>query len=172
MKLSVLMITAFVVVGIVVALAGCTSTPAPTPTPTPTTMAMTMTTVPQATGTSVPTSVPGAGPGVTLAVAAKNVLFNVTSITVPAGSTVTVYFDNQDSGVPHNFAVYTNQQATTKIFAGQIINGPGTTSYTFTAPSTPGSYWFRCDVHPTVMYGTLNVVANGPVSTTPNPAFS
>ncbi|HTY14932.1 MAG TPA: cupredoxin domain-containing protein [Methanoregulaceae archaeon] len=172
MKLSVFMVTALLFVGIIVAFAGCTSTPVPTPTPTPTTMAMAMTTVPQATGTVAPASAPGAGPGVTLPIAAKNVLFNVTSITVPAGATVTVYFDNQDAGIPHNFAVYTNQQATTKIFVGQIINGPGTTTYTFTAPSTPGSYWFRCDVHPTVMYGTLNVVANGPVTTVPNPAFS
>lgn len=165
MKLSALVVIALFFVGIVVAFAGCTSTPAPAPTPVPT--ATVQTTAPLATGTTAPS-----GGQATVAIAAKNVLFNVTSITVPAGSTVTVYFDNQDSGVPHNFAVYTNQQATTKIFAGQIINGPGTTSYTFTAPSTPGSYWFRCDVHPTVMYGTLNVVANGPVSTAPNPAFS
>jgi plastocyanin len=75
--------------------------------------------------------------------------FHASEITVPAGAAVTVFFDNQDAGVPHNVAVYTNQQAATKILSGQIINGPATTTYTFIALSTPGSYWFRCDVHPT-----------------------
>ena len=183
MKRGIHLVTAFFVIGIVVAFAGCTSAPAPTPTtttttiptPTPTAMAMTMArttaAVPQANGTAAPTSAPGGGPAVTLAVTAKNILFNVSEITVPAGATVTIVFDNQDAGVPHNLAVYTDQQATTKIFSGQIITGPAQTTYTFTAPSTPGSYWFRCDVHPTVMYGTFNVVASGPVSTAPNTAF-
>jgi len=70
---------------------------------------------------------------------------------------VTVKFDNKDSGIPYNFAVYTNSEATTQIFRGEIITGPKTTTYTFTAPCTPGSYWFRCDVHPTIMYGTFRV---------------
>jgi plastocyanin len=37
------------------------------------------------------------------------------------------------------------------------VTGPTTTTYTFTAPSTPGSYFFRCDVHPTQMTGTFVV---------------
>lgn len=37
------------------------------------------------------------------------------------------------------------------------MTGPATTTYTFTAPSTPGTYFFRCDVHPTVMTGQFIV---------------
>ncbi len=66
-------------------------------------------------------------------------------------------FVNNDAGVPHNFALYTDNTATTKIYGGAIINGVATTTYTFQAPSKPGNYFFRCDVHPTVMYGTFVV---------------
>jgi plastocyanin len=37
------------------------------------------------------------------------------------------------------------------IFVGQIITGPSATiDYKFTAPITPGTYFFRCDVHPSM----------------------
>ncbi len=81
----------------------------------------------------------------------------MSTITVPAGAKVTVNFDNKDSGIPHNFAVYTNSGAGTSIFVGQIITGPATMTYTFDAPTTPGNYFFRCDVHPTQMTGTFVV---------------
>jgi plastocyanin len=79
------------------------------------------------------------------------------TITVPAGKSITVNFDNQDSGIPHNFAVYTNSSATSPIFVGDNITGPARITYTFTAPSTPGTYFFRCDVHPTQMTGAFIV---------------
>ena len=81
----------------------------------------------------------------------------MSTITVKAGSQVTVNFNNMDVGVPHNLAVYTNSSASTSIFVGQIITGPATATYTFTAPSTPGTYFFRCDVHPANMIGQFIV---------------
>jgi plastocyanin len=152
--------------------AGCTTpTPPTTPTPTATptappttapttvpTMSMTMTIPPTTVPPTQTTTTTGTPSGsVTIDLMAKNIAFNKTSITVPAGSKVTVNFDNEDSGIPHNFAVYTNSQATTPIFKGQIITGIAKTTYTFTAPTTPGDYYFRCDVHPTIMYGTFKV---------------
>jgi plastocyanin len=160
--------------------AGCTTptppaTPTPTATSTPTpsatatatatippttataTMSMTMT-IPPTTATAVPTTTnPPTGGAVTVDLIAKNIAFDTSTITVPACSAVTVNFDNQDAGIPHNFAVYTNSGATTTIFQGAIITGPKTTTYTFTAPCTPGDYYFRCDVHPSIMYGTFKV---------------
>jgi plastocyanin len=93
--------------------------------------------------------------GVTINLIAKNIAFDKSTITVPAGAQVTINFDNQDSGISHNFAVYTDSSASTSIFVGQIIAGPKTSTYTFTAPSTPGTYFFRCDVHPTIMTGSF-----------------
>lgn len=88
---------------------------------------------------------------------AKNLKFDKNTITVPAGAQVTVVFDNQDASIPHNFAVYTDSVAGTAIFKGQNISGVKQTIYTFTAPSAPGNYFFRCDVHPVLMTGTFVV---------------
>lgn len=92
---------------------------------------------------------------------AKNMAFNESAITVPAGANVTVYFDNQDSGTPHNFAVYDSGAASQTIFQGKIINGPAKITYIFTAPDQPGNYIFRCDVHPTIMTGRFIVQPSG-----------
>jgi plastocyanin len=99
--------------------------------------------------------------------AAKNIAFDKKTITVPAGAKVTVNFDNQDSGIPHNFAVYETSAAQKPIFKGEIITGPKKTTYTFTAPSKPGTYFFRCDVHPTQMTGQFIVASSSSQSTSP-----
>ena len=112
------------------------------------------TTPPQAT-TSTPTPVPSTE--VTVNLSAKNIAFSLVTIQVSAGAMVMVNFDNQDASTPHNFAVYTDSSATKSIFVGKVISGPSRTVYTFMAPSTPGTYFFRCDVHPTIMTGTFVV---------------
>ncbi|GLI46614.1 hypothetical protein MBOURGENBZM_14060 [Methanoculleus bourgensis] len=81
---------------------------------------------------------------------AENIAFDTDTITVPAGANVTVNFNNKDSGIPHNFAVYDSSLRSERIFVGEIITGPATTNYTFTAPSKPGTYYFQCDVHPSM----------------------
>ncbi len=108
-----------------------------------------------ATPTPTPTSSPSPAPPNTANLAARNLEFNLSAITVSAGAQVTIHFDNQDD-VPHNFALYTDGSAQTVIFRGDIINR-GTTTYTFTAPAAPGDYFFRCDVHPMTMTGTFTV---------------
>ena len=97
------------------------------------------------------------GNATVVGLSAKDIAFNVSTITVPAGANVTVHFTNEDSGIPHNFAVYTDSSATEKIFSGEIITGPATTTYNFTAPDKPGTYFFRCDVHPVQMTGNFVV---------------
>jgi glucose/arabinose dehydrogenase/plastocyanin len=105
---------------------------------------------PTTTPTSNKTTVP-------ITLTAKNIAFDKNTITVPAGSTVVMKFINNDAGVPHNFALYTDSSATKKIFAGDIIIGVKTVTYTFTAPTTLGNYFFRCDVHPEMMTGSFVV---------------
>ena len=103
------------------------------------------------------TATAAGGNAVTIDLTAQNVAFDKSTITVPAGAQVTINFNNQDNGIPHNFAVYTDSSASQSIFVGQTITGPDTTTYTFTAPSTAGTYFFRCDVHPTQMTGQFIV---------------
>lgn len=94
---------------------------------------------------------------VTINLSAKNIAFNLSNITVPAGAGVTVNFDNQDQNIPHNFAVYDTPAAANMIFKGDIIVGPRKIVYTFIAPTKPGTHFFRCDVHPTIMTGKFIV---------------
>jgi plastocyanin len=98
-----------------------------------------------------------ADPSVTIDLVAHDIAFNTSKITVPAGAEVTVHFKNEDAGIPHNFAVYETRAAEHAIFRGKIITGPSSITYHFTAPSAPGTYFFRCDVHPTIMNGTFVV---------------
>lgn len=116
----------------------------------------------QTAPTPTPTISPGPGPtptSVTVNLMAMDIAFDLNMIMAPAGANVTINFNNMDN-VPHNFAVYTNSAATTVIFRGETITGPSTIDYHFTAPTTPGSYFFRCDVHPTVMTGTFIVTSS------------
>jgi plastocyanin len=102
-------------------------------------------------------SASAAGGAVTINLTAQNTAFNVTTITVPAGAKMTVNFSNKDNGMPHNFAVYTDSSASTPIFKGQTITGIANATYTFNAPAKAGTYFFRCDVHPTIMTGQFIV---------------
>lgn len=88
-------------------------------------------------------------------VSAINSEFNTTTITVPAGANVTINFDNRDTGVSHNIAVYENQDAKNPIYVGKTTIGPAKVAYIFTAPSKPGNYYFRDDVHPLQMRGSF-----------------
>ena len=106
-----------------------------------------------------PTAATGgwSGQPVAIALEARDMQFDTDILVAPAGATVTVTFENRDAGVQHNLAVYTDASAATPIFRGQVITGPKTATYTFTAPSTPGTYFFRCDPHPTQMTGSFVV---------------
>ena len=84
-------------------------------------------------------------------IVAKDMKFQVASIDVKAGTNVTVHFDNEDSA-PHNVAVYTDSGAGTPVAVGDIVT---TAKSDLVVPAlTPGTYFFRCDVHHD-MTGTL-----------------
>jgi plastocyanin len=98
----------------------------------------------------------GGGGGATVQLVAKDISFDTDEITLAAGAEATIQLDNQDEGLPHNVAIYEDESAETVIFQGDIVDGPGTAEYTFTAPDA-GTFFFRCDVHPTQMTGTVVV---------------
>lgn len=127
---------------ILVGLVACKATSTPT-----TTTTSSPTSVPTQTSTS-PTKT--SAQSVTINLTAQGFSFDQNTITVPAGTTVTIHFTNKDNA-PHNFAIYETAAVQKPIFVGQIITGPSATiDYKFTAPITPGTYFFRCDVHPSM----------------------
>jgi plastocyanin len=123
--------------------------------------------------TEAPPSSPGAGadsgaaapgggaaaPGAPVAVtiAAKSLAFDKRTIEAAPGSQVTVTFDNQDAGVLHNVAFYTNRAASRAIFVGELFPGVAQKIESFSAPSAAGNYFFRCDAHPDAMTGTFAI---------------
>jgi predicted lipoprotein with Yx(FWY)xxD motif/plastocyanin len=119
---------------------------------------VTTTTVPPTTASPSPTVSTPAGPAVTLNITAVNIAFDKSTLTVKAGSSVTLIFENQDTGIPHNVSIYQNLAGgqVKSIFVGEIIKGPNTITYTFTAPAAGATYFFQCDVHPN-MTGTFVV---------------
>ena len=138
------------------AAAGCSSSPSTSSQAT--TSPATTTTTPSTTS-GAPTITAGQPGSVTIDLTAQNIAFDKKVITVPAGAQVTINFNNKDVGVPHNFALYPelHSAANVALFTGTMTTGPQTIVYKFTAPTTPGTYYFRCDTHPTAMTGQFIV---------------
>lgn len=105
---------------------------------------------------STPAAPEGGGGGESGAVTltAANVQFDTDQLSWPAGEETAVEFHNEDTA-PHNLAIYTDDSASEDLFAGQIIDGGGSTTYQID-PLEAGEYYFQCDVHPS-MNGTLTV---------------
>jgi plastocyanin len=79
--------------------------------------------------------------------------FSSDRLSAPAGEPFTLTFDNEDDGVPHNVAIYKDDSAVQSLFVGDLADGPRTVTYDVPALD-PGTYYFRCDVHPQ-MSGSL-----------------
>lgn len=73
--------------------------------------------------------------------------FVPSSLRVPAGEPLVLAFENDDEGVPHNVAIYTDESAAQSLFVGDLVEGSTTVTYDVPALD-PGEYYFRCDVHP------------------------
>jgi plastocyanin len=95
----------------------------------------------------------GAPEAVTLV--AQDLAFNTTEIALSTQGEAVVTFDNQASGVAHNWSVYT-EEGGDPIFQGEVVTGPATVEYRF-SPPPPGTYYFQCDLHPADMNGTVTV---------------
>lgn len=114
-------------------------------------------TLSSATPTPVPVASSSPSGGVpTVNETAGQVSFGSTTLQAPANTPFDIVFDNQAPGVAHNVAIYTNSSASTVLFRGALVTGVKTVTYKVPALK-PGTYFFRCDVHPTQMTGTLVV---------------
>jgi len=96
----------------------------------------------------------GVAPG-PVKVAAQGIQFLNKDLTVKADLPAEIVFDNKDKNIVHNVAVASDADFNQRVFTGDVVPGPRSISYKFTAPP-PGVYFFRCDIHP-AMQGKLTV---------------
>ena len=82
--------------------------------------------------------------------------FDTSCLAAPAGAPFTIAFMNNDASVPHNVSIYTDATRDEGLFKGDLVIGPGTITY-HVPKLAAGTYYFRCDVHPTQMFGTFVV---------------
>jgi plastocyanin len=112
---------------------------------------------PGPTETPGPTKTPSGGGGqpAEASISATALAFTTATLSFPADTPVSLTFDNQDAGVTHNVAIYQDQGYTQPKFNGEIVTGPTSVTYDV-PPLAAGTYYFKCDVHPT-MAGTVSV---------------
>ena len=86
--------------------------------------------------------------------------FDSNTIELAGGQPATITFDNEDPGVQHNLDVFRDKDYTQGIAKTPDVTGIGTGQVALPALD-PGTYYFRCDFHPTTMTGTITVSGGG-----------
>lgn len=111
--------------------------------------------VPATTPASEPTSpaTPAAGGAITLV--GINNEFDAEELDAPGGS-ITIQFDNRDSGTIHNLHVFKGGDSDGES-VGETELEVGPVTQTLTMDLVPGEYFYACDAHPNTMSGTLTV---------------
>lgn len=84
---------------------------------------------------------------------AKGVAFLNRKLALRASAPDTIVFKNEDPQTPHNIEITKDAAFATPIFTGAIFAGVADKTYSFIGPPA-GSYYFRCQVHPS-MTGTV-----------------
>lgn len=77
---------------------------------------------------------------------ADNLEFDASTITAPAGEPFTITFTNNEAA-PHNVTVYVSEGGDQIGETGATI-GEGETTDLAVEALEPGTYYFRCDIHP------------------------
>jgi plastocyanin len=126
------------------AAAPVTASPETTPAATPATVAATLIPYP---GPSIPAGT------LTLQVVAKQLAFDVSSLSAPARTPFAIHFDNQDAGIGHNVAIRLGLEY---IFKPPVTEGVATVDYFIASGLPAGDYKFACTVHPD-MIGKLTI---------------
>lgn len=101
-----------------------------------------------AAATATPAPGPASAlPATPISIVAKDVAFTPASLGAPAGSPLSVHFDNQDAGIPHNLALFGGPSLDQKIYESEVKTGVEADD--FVIPGLlPGAYKFSCTVHP------------------------
>lgn len=90
-----------------------------------------------------------------LELTASGVAFDTKELEFKAGEKTTLPFTNDDA-VAHNFSIYEDDSAAKDLFLGQETAPGSSVDYSIPALDK-GEYFFRCDIHPSSMTGTITV---------------
>jgi hypothetical protein len=101
--------------------------------------------------------------GTTLTITAELEKFSTDCLAAPKEESFRIRFTNEESvdapipgAVRHNIGIYSSTSAEQEIFAGSVTSPTERVVYRVTALPR-GLYYFRCDIHPSVMHGTFVV---------------
>ena len=97
-----------------------------------------------------------AGNDLTLTVVAEELRFTPALLAAPADEPFVIVLDNRDRGIPHNIAIYRDEDADEPILVSIVSIGEARTTERVEALPV-GTYFVRCDIHRTDMTGTLEV---------------
>jgi mono/diheme cytochrome c family protein/plastocyanin len=92
-----------------------------------------------------------------LKLVAKNLALDAATLTGVAGKELTVTYDNQDAGTPHNIHFFKGADGTAPSIANTDMAAGPVVQTLKIGPLDAGSYYYQCDVHPTTMIGVLTV---------------
>ena len=112
---------------------------------------------PAATVTFAPATSPtiSAASGGAIVIEGINSEFDIEEISAAPGS-ITIEFDNRDSGVIHNIHFFEGDDNDGQSVAETELD-VGPIKQTVTFDVAPGTYFYQCDAHPTTMEGILTV---------------
>jgi plastocyanin len=104
--------------------------------------------------------------GTALSIAAKDRKFDKECLAAPADQPFTIEFDNQDSSVAHNVAIYDRTNGKKPLFKGELIIGPQRITYSVPTQAS-GTYESQCEAHDFAMFGTF-IVGDGKAAAPPS----
>lgn len=79
-------------------------------------------------------------------ITAVNVAFDRVDLSVPVAVAFTLVLRNQDN-LDHNISIFRDAEFKDRVMEGKLFAGPATLGYPVPALA-PGTYFFRCDIHP------------------------
>src|SRR5688572_6040606 len=89
-------------------------------------------------------------PSAQLQISADRERFDKDVLVATPNAPISLAFANMDTGVLHNVSIFRDSSATQPLYIGELFVGDETRTYRFQSLE-PGTYYFRCDVHPDTM---------------------
>lgn len=95
-------------------------------------------------------------PNMVIQLKAANAAYSESELKAPAFAQISVILENGDKGISHSFSIYRTPNGEGPVFVGGLVEAQETRTFTFRTPE-PGTYYFRDDLLPGLLHGTLEV---------------